>query len=79
MMSNVTKYGCCEAYCGMVEREGGNYVEISYYIRLENEKIKLQAQLKKAQREIEILRQYGNKDCTAMADEALNKKVNNGD
>ena len=26
---------------------------------------------KKLQREIEVLRQYGNKDCTAMADEVL--------
>lgn len=26
------------------------------------------------EREIEILRQYGNKDCTAMADEVLNNE-----
>lgn len=27
--------------------------------------------IKKLQKEIDILRQYGNKDCTAMADEVL--------
>lgn len=28
--------------------------------------------LEKLQKEVEILRQYGNKDCTAMADDVLN-------
>jgi hypothetical protein len=31
----------------------------------------LRAELAEAKREIEVLRQYGNKDCTAMADAAL--------
>ena len=34
----------------------------------------LRAELAEAKREIEVLRQYGNKDCTAMADAALEAK-----
>lgn len=32
---------------------------------------KLKQENQRLEREIEILRQYGNKDCTAMADEVL--------
>ena len=35
------------------------------------ERDKLKAENERLIREVEILRQYGNKDCTAMADEAL--------
>jgi len=31
--------------------------------------------IKRLEREIELLRLYGNKDCTAMADEALSKEA----
>jgi hypothetical protein len=32
------------------------------------------ARIEELEREVEVLRQYGNKDCTAMADEALAQK-----
>lgn len=31
--------------------------------------------IKRLEREVEVLRLYGNKDCTAMADEALSKEA----
>ena len=31
----------------------------------------LKARIKHLEREVEVLRRYGNKDCTAMADQAL--------
>ncbi len=36
---------------------------------------KLQDRIKQLEREVQILRLYGNKDCTAMADEALTKET----
>jgi cell division protein FtsB len=39
----------------------------------ENEALK--QRIKRLEREVELLRLYGNKDCTAMADEALAKEA----
>lgn len=42
---------------------------------LDEENLRLQDRIKRLEREIELLRLYGNKDCTAMADEALSKEA----
>ena len=43
--------------------------------RAESSRIaELKAENAKLKREVEVLRLYGNKDCTAMADEALNNE-----
>ncbi len=36
------------------------------------------SEIQKREKEIEILRQYGNKDCTALADEELARLDKNG-
>jgi hypothetical protein len=36
---------------------------------------RLNEEIRKLQREVEVLRLYGNKDCTAMADEVLAKEA----
>ena len=35
---------------------------------------KMEERIKRLEREVELLRFYGNKDCTAQADEALKKE-----
>ena len=52
-------------------------------IRSENSKyslevIKLRNEIEKLKNEIYVLRQFGNKDCTAMADAYLAKEVKDG-
>jgi len=42
---------------------------------LDEANLRLQERIKRLEREIELLRLYGNKDCTAMADEALSKEA----
>ena len=42
---------------------------------LDEENLRLQDRIKRLEREIELLRLYGNKDCTAMADKALSKEA----
>ena len=42
--------------------------------KLQNENTRLREELEEAKKEITILRQYGNKICTAMADEVLAKQ-----
>ena len=42
-------------------------------IQIEDKK-KLQEENQRLRREVEVLRQYGNKDCTAMADEVLDNE-----
>jgi len=44
--------------------------------RLMQENEALQARVDELKKEIEILRQYGNKTCTAMADEVLEEMKN---
>ena len=47
-------------------------VEFSTLARqLERELNAANARIKRMEREVEVLRLYGNKDCTAMADQAL--------
>jgi len=46
--------------------EGMTCGEFDYILKLERKIERLQA-------EVEVLRRYGNKDCTAMADEQLEK------
>ena len=43
----------------------------SQYDSINCDYCKLVKEVERLQREIRVLRQYGNKDCTAMADEAL--------
>lgn len=45
------------------------------YIQLREGAEKSRQHIKRLDREIEVLRLYGNKDCTAMADEALSKEA----
>ena len=43
--------------------------------QLERELNAANERIKRLEREVELLRLYGNKDCTAMADEALSKEA----
>jgi len=58
--------------CRRLERE---LTEANTIIRqqqlLDEENLRLQDHIKRLEREIEVLRFYGNRDCTAMADKIL--------
>jgi len=47
----------------------GNFIRTNKYA------LELEKQIQSLKDEIEVLRRYGNKDCTAMADEALTQKA----
>ena len=50
---------------------GTGRVSVSFARQLERELNAANARIKRMEREVEVLRLYGNKDCTAMADQAL--------
>ena len=50
-------------------------IRIEFAKQLERELNAARKRIKRLYREIELLRFYGNKDCTAMADEALAKEA----
>jgi hypothetical protein len=54
---------------GLVDKDKGKLRKLLQ--TAEEEAQKLRAENERLQQEVEILRRYGNKDCTAMADEAL--------
>jgi hypothetical protein len=49
-------------------------IEASEFNKLSSDYEELKIENKRLKREIEVLRQYGNKDCTAMADEVLDNE-----
>jgi len=56
----------------VVERERVKKEWLAPILASRNSEIEsLRAQLTEAQRQIELLRLYGNKDCTSMADDAI--------
>ena len=56
------------------EEVGDEQAYTDAIVDIAQERIKiddLERKLREAEREVSVLRQYGNKDCTAMADAAL--------
>ena len=62
-----------EFACTSVMRENVIAVESAGCLRIQRDQ--LQDRIKRLEREVELLRFYGNKDCTAQADEVLKKEA----
>lgn len=55
--------------------DGNPWVNAPFAVRLELELNAANERIKRLEREVELLRLYGNKDCTAQADEVLKKEA----
>lgn len=60
------------AYSGRSARKNGDIGHLDELIELGKSLLAMAKGNEKLRREVKLLRQYGNNDCTAMADEALN-------
>jgi SMC interacting uncharacterized protein involved in chromosome segregation len=73
-ISDSTQHNVAELgmLCRRLEREltAANSI-IRQQQLLDEENLRLQDRIKRLEREIEVLRFYGNRDCTAMADKIL--------
>jgi len=62
------------AGCWRDDFEEYAWVPADFSRGIERQRNEAHARIKELELEIETLRQYGNKDCTAMADEAINTR-----